>query len=905
MGKPTLAGRQFADCIPVSAIGLFARLAVNPFSSGILGPKVKLLRWERLPIGMVVLLAAAITANAQIDAVRSVHLSGDGTSIATISGFDLTKGGNVGNTLAVVVVSESGSGAMHSVTFGGDTVTNVVSGTIGNQRASIFYAIRPTTTSGDVVVTFDAEALYSLTAVSLSNVVSVVGSGSFNEPQSKMPYNLDYIGRAGGYVLAAFADDTSNAGSMLKIIGDNLNNDAANDYFQQIGGTPGLSAGRAIAGCKIECDGSFSETFTHGSGSSSRNAGALVAFTPISGAFLTGVSKLQVFQRSSRTGGAYGKGVGGVPVTMHSDQPVATLEMRVRDAETMATLGGWQTVASALAPGSNTVNITVPAPDSARWYVLDLRPNGNDSEILTTPKFGMGEVTAAFGQSLCADMFAIVATTGGGTIASLGVTVSPYGSVYGQAGQLSDHDMTGSASWALPATAGKYDSTFAARYLERMVAALGVPCALVGSGVGSTDIRAWLPSTSPNNSGPSDGVFLYANWKRIVTKAGGKFGTLIWCQGHRSADHAYPQSLYTGYLTELIDSVGADFSSVSFSRLVSTIPSIAVGSVNPSAVNTIRLAGLAYVIGDPAADLIDGLDVELADDLVHPSQLGNIKFADHFLRSALYKLAELPAGSRGPTIQGAHRDGGVLTLNLQHQTGTALVATGNLATQFGVYDRGTRTEPYAISSVTLSQPAQVKITLASPPDIGQLLDVWYRHPADTPEAITSAIRDDTSDIVTTRGRPLALTNAAIQVVNSPTYANWSLGFSWNSADSSPEADPNFDGISNLLAYWLNLDPLASPASGRLPEVALDHTTPGGPWLTFEYRENKNAGDVAAEVQTSTTLQANSWAAVVPNGISVISEISDGDPDGDGGTIRRRIRLKISGDDRFLRLLLSQ
>jgi lysophospholipase L1-like esterase len=135
--------------------------------------------------------------------------------------------------------------------------------------------------------------------------------------------------------------------------------------------------------------------------------------------------------------------------------------------------------------------------------------------------------------------------------------------------------------------------------------------------------------------------------------------------------------------------------------------------------------------------------------------------------------------------------------------------------------------------------------------------------------------------------------------NVPNYPNWSKTIDWASADSSPLADPNGDGINNQLAYALNLDPLSPAPAAALPSVAIDNATVGGPWLSFEYRENKNAADLVYTVISSTDLAE--WTPVIPDGVDSISEIANPDPDGDGATILRRIRVRHSSGSRFLRL----
>lgn len=135
--------------------------------------------------------------------------------------------------------------------------------------------------------------------------------------------------------------------------------------------------------------------------------------------------------------------------------------------------------------------------------------------------------------------------------------------------------------------------------------------------------------------------------------------------------------------------------------------------------------------------------------------------------------------------------------------------------------------------------------------------------------------------------------------NAPNYLTWSKTVAWNTADSSPGADPNNDGVANLLAYAFDLDPLAPASAADLPALTLDTITSGGPWLSLLYRENTRAADLVYTVNSSSDLAA--WTSVVPDGINAVSEIADADPDGDGGAILRRMRVRFTGDRRFLRL----
>lgn len=146
-----------------------------------------------------------------------------------------------------------------------------------------------------------------------------------------------------------------------------------------------------------------------------------------------------------------------------------------------------------------------------------------------------------------------------------------------------------------------------------------------------------------------------------------------------------------------------------------------------------------------------------------------------------------------------------------------------------------------------------------------------------------------------RNALLSLTVDAVR----PDYPAWSGTVDWQGADSSPAADPNGDGVTNLLAYALGLPPLAAVQAGSLPAAALDTATAGGPWLAFTYRENIRAIDLISAVEASPDMVV--WSTVVPDGLTVIQETLDPDVDGDGSTALRQVRLKQEAGRCFLRL----
>ena len=101
-----------------------------------------------------------------------------------------------------------------------------------------------------------------------------------------------------------------------------------------------------------------------------------------------------------------------------------------------------------------------------------------------------------------------------------------------------------------------------------------------------------------------------------------------------------------------------------------------------------------------------------------------------------------------------------------------------------------------------------------------------------------------------------------------TYQTWAAGYpdftTLPAPEQLPAADANRDGISNLLAFAMHLDPLAGVPADSLPGIMEDG---GGHWFRFR---RGSAAVVLMEVLASPDLSEDSWeildltdASVVP------------------------------------------
>lgn len=140
--------------------------------------------------------------------------------------------------------------------------------------------------------------------------------------------------------------------------------------------------------------------------------------------------------------------------------------------------------------------------------------------------------------------------------------------------------------------------------------------------------------------------------------------------------------------------------------------------------------------------------------------------------------------------------------------------------------------------------------------------------------------------------PLRAALLSLTVDENPAgYTAWASAIDWSGADADPDADPNGDGVNNLLAYSLDLSPLAPAAATDLPSTGVDTVTTGGPWSTFSYRCRSSSVDLTYRVHTSGDLVT--WTDVDIDGVNAVAEIANPDPDGDGSAVLRRVRVKLT------------
>jgi autotransporter-associated beta strand protein len=98
-----------------------------------------------------------------------------------------------------------------------------------------------------------------------------------------------------------------------------------------------------------------------------------------------------------------------------------------------------------------------------------------------------------------------------------------------------------------------------------------------------------------------------------------------------------------------------------------------------------------------------------------------------------------------------------------------------------------------------------------------------------------------------------------------SYTSWVAGFGLSGAAAQADADPDFDGIANLVEFVLGGNPATVSDSALLPTVALVNnpggTVPPGQYLRFTYRRTADSAYLNPGMQFNATL-SGPWTTAV-------------------------------------------
>jgi len=126
--------------------------------------------------------------------------------------------------------------------------------------------------------------------------------------------------------------------------------------------------------------------------------------------------------------------------------------------------------------------------------------------------------------------------------------------------------------------------------------------------------------------------------------------------------------------------------------------------------------------------------------------------------------------------------------------------------------------------------------------VGSIDPRYARH-----DSLGRVINDPWPTFLTTSGFDLDVVGVIHQ--HPGGYAHWSRGFSWSEADADPAADPDGDGLPNLLEYALDLSPLVPQPA---PPISLFATAEG--WVATPPPLRPTTPDLVITLETSPDLR---------------------------------------------------
>jgi hypothetical protein len=168
----------------------------------------------------------------------------------------------------------------------------------------------------------------------------------------------------------------------------------------------------------------------------------------------------------------------------------------------------------------------------------------------------------------------------------------------------------------------------------------------------------------------------------------------------------------------------------------------------------------------------------------------------------------------------------------------------------------------------------------------------------TAYADTTAVLGTTYYFQVTATTLLAYTSAPSAVVSGallppPTpYETWVSARSWPEpveTSSVPDADPDADGLTNLIEYALNLDPLAPSSGPSISTTTLNSET----HLQLSFLRAR--AELTYEILASSTLAPDSWTVIFtnPGSVSLTVPVTVTDTVPVSENPRRFLRLRVS------------
>ncbi len=440
----------------------------------------------------------------------------------------------------------------------------------------------------------------------------------------------------------------------------------------------------------------------------------------------------RIYQRASVTGGGAGKGQGTVPVTI-SSATAGTINARCRSAADGVTIlqSEWQ--AATVAGGATTANIA-GVDARAGWFFLDLK--GADGAWKPgTVAIGMGRLVAMSGQSLMVNQFSKMHDTA--TIASTGAAINANSRMLAS---WNGGTFTNTAATWLPIVEsaqgnGAANSAGAAEFLDLMVRTAGVNCGMIGHSVGASAISTWLP-----------GQTNHTELARVLALAGGAFEAFWWFQGHSDA----PFADYAGYRANLstlfTDLAGR--SSFAFAKYLTAIPNINSASWGNFYQRTVIRKAMEDWCAANSGISLPMSDVGLVSDIVHQTQAGARRIAQHAHRAMRPAMVPGAASDAGPAITSVSKSGLDLTCAVSLPSGaSALASSGSPAGRMLVMAAGdVNGAALALDGVTPITVNASSIVLKLASDPGDVpLEVWPMAVHPVQDGMASGVWDNSND----------------------------------------------------------------------------------------------------------------------------------------------------------------
>lgn len=336
--------------------------------------------------------------------------------------------------------------------------------------------------------------------------------------------------------------------------------------------------------------------------------------------------------------------------------------------------------------------LTVP---QGGWYKLQYRLSGDPTAVHTAiNKFGIGDIWMMAGEGQQARMSTLV-----------NVPPAPDSkTVYFISG----------TTWTSPGVTAGTGGNGGIKFLNLMRQATNVPQALIQVSVEGTAITDWEVGDAAYNTA-------VGRLTAVVNLSG-----ILWHQGGTGIG-VVTKANYKTRLAAL--RTGLTSAAVTVQRFgLYPLMQRTNAADTDAATHEIRQAHYEYLFENPAViNLGWRPDVLMGDD-IYQSAIGSEQIAEEYAHALLYQMGTETVGNLGPTITAASLSGRMLTLTVQHRSGTALKTNTGLApTGFQVFPRNAAhsdASALTISGITLN-PGSIDIELAADP--GGSVDIYYQY----------------------------------------------------------------------------------------------------------------------------------------------------------------------------------